>query len=88
MSDKLDWKTVDVTTLPAIVQEDYRQYKAAYAAAKAKREVFENALRKSKARPGQRMAVNYNFGKLSIAWTAATDAPPRTSKGSVSFADL
>lgn len=88
MSDKANWLTIDPTTLPAIIQEDYRQYKDAYAAAKAKREVFENALRKAvKAPAGQRLAVNYNFGKLSVAFVP-DDTAPRSAKGSVSFATL
>jgi hypothetical protein len=88
MTDKANWLTIDPSTLPAIIQEDYRQYKAQYAIAKQARETFENALRKAVAAPaGQRLAVNYNFGKLSVAFVA-DDAKATTSKGSVSFASL
>jgi hypothetical protein len=89
MSDnKANWLTIDPTTLPAIIQEDYAQYKAQYAVAKATRETFENALRKAvKAPAGQRLAVNYNFGKLSVAFVT-DDAKPASGKGAVSFASL
>jgi hypothetical protein len=88
MSDKANWMMIDPSTLPAIIQEDYRQYKDAYAVAKRQREVFENALRKAVAAPqGQRLAVNYNFGKLSVAFVT-DDAKPASGKGAVSFASL
>lgn len=88
MADKANWLTIDPTTLPAIIQEDYRQYKDAYTIAKRQRETFETALRKAVSAPaGQRLAVNYNFGKLSVAFVA-DDAKAASSKGAVAFATL
>ena len=85
--NKANWLSIDPSTLPAIIQEDYRIYKAKYAEAKQAREVFENALRKAVAAPaGQRLAVNYNFGKLSVAFV--TDDAKASPRGTVSFAAL
>lgn len=88
MADKANWLTIDPSSLPAVIAEDYRLYKAQYAIAKQARETFEAALRKAVAAPaGQRLAVNYNFGKLSVAFVT-DDAKPTSVKGSVSFATL
>lgn len=88
MSDtKPNWLSLDPTTLPEIIQEDYRLYKAQYALAKQARETFEAALRKAvSALAGQRLAVNYNFGKLSVAFVP--DEARAAPKGTVSFATL
>src|ERR1035438_9408038 len=83
--NKANWLSIDPSTLPAIIQEDYAQYKAQYAKAKASRETFESALRKAVSAPsGQRLAVNYNFGKLSVAFVP--DDAKAAPRGTVSFA--
>lgn len=88
MADKANWLTIDPSTLPTAIAKQYANYKSSYAEMKAERVAFEDALRACVAAPaGQRLAVNYNFGKLSVAFVT-DDAKPASAKGSVSFASL
>lgn len=87
-NDKPTWVTISPASLTGAIADDYAAYKAAYAAMKAHRETFEASLRTVIACPkGQRVAINYNFGKLSVAFVA-DDAKPASGKGAVSLASL
>lgn len=88
MTDKANWLSIDPSTLPVAIAKQYANYKSSYAEMKAERVAFEDALRASVAAPaGQRLAVNYNFGKLSVAFVP-DDAKPASRSGAVSFATL
>ena len=65
---KANWHEIDPSTLQGDVAKAYGAYKAQYATAKTTREKFEEALRNSVELPkGQRLAISYHFGKLSVA---------------------
>lgn len=83
------WSTIDTASLPADISSAYRAYKDAYAVMKAAREAFELALRSAVPQPsGKRLAIAYNFGKLSVA-IVDDDTPARKSApASLSLADL
>lgn len=88
-NDKASWQTVNVDTLPTDIRDAYDGYKSAYTTMKEARDVFEAALRKALADhtpKGKRIAIAYNFGKLSVA--IVDDTAKSTAKGSVSLADI
>lgn len=90
MSDKASWQNVNVETLPTAIREAYDDYKAAYAEMKRERDAFEAALRSALASAtpkGKRIAIAYNFGKLSIAVVDDTSKTPSTAKA-LNLADL
>lgn len=65
---KAVWHEIDPATLQPEAAKAYAKYKADYALAKTSREAFETAMRKSVELPkGRRLAIAYNFGKLSVA---------------------
>ena len=85
-----NWQVVNVDSLPTTIREHYDAYKAAYAAMKAARETFEVSMRTAlmSATPkGKRLAIAYNFGKLSVAMVDDDRKPAATSK-SISLSDL
>lgn len=89
-NDKANWQNVNVETLPSDLREAYTAYKAAYAEMKGARDRFENGLRgtfSGHTPKGKRLAVAYNFGKLSIAMVD-DDAKPKASTKAVDLSDL
>lgn len=81
----LTWQTLDPATLSVPIQKQYERYKTAYREMKAERDAFEEALRASAGVPdGMKLAIGYNFGKLSVA-LAPDDAKPAPAKGSLSL---
>lgn len=83
-----NWLTIDPASLSIPQQKQYARYKAAYAEMKAEREAFEADVRAAANLPaGQRLAIGYNFGKLSFA-VVADDAKPAPAKGSLSLSDF
>ncbi len=88
-NDKASWQTVNVDTLPTTIRDAYDGYKSAYATMKAERDTFETLLRKALADhtpKGKRIAIAYNFGKLSVA--IVDDEVRRAPAKSISLADL
>ena len=88
-NDKANWQNVNVETLPTSIRDAYDAYKTAYAEMKAERDIFETLLRKALADhtpKGKRLAIAYNFGKLSVA--IVDDDAKRPSAKSISLADL
>ena len=70
---KLDWKPVDVSSLPAEFAALFSAYREAQAVANAHREAFEDAIcgplaKMLDAKPGQDVAFTYRFG-LAVALT-------------------
>jgi hypothetical protein len=68
---KLDWKTVDVDTLPHDLRSLYDTYKAAQAIAAEHRQAFEDAIcgplaKMLNAKAGQDVVFTYRFG-LGVA---------------------
>lgn len=85
---KANWQVIGIETLPTAIRNAYDSYKEAYKLMKAERDAFEAALRSAVPAPvGKRLAIAYNFGKLSVAVVDDT-TKPATAKGSVSLADL
>lgn len=83
-----NWQVVDTNSLPSTISALYHDYKAAYAEMKREREEFEAALREAVPTPdGKRLAIAYNFGKLSVAMVD-DDKKASTAKGSVALSDL
>lgn len=80
---KLDWKPVDISTLPPHLRELYDSFRAAQAIANEHRAAFEDAIcgplaKMLNARPGQDVVFTYRFGNLGVA---LTDKPaPSQSK--------
>lgn len=71
---KATWHEIDPATLQPAVAKAYQAYKASYAEMKKSREAFEALMRSSVELPkGQRLAVAYNFGKLSVASVEDTE---------------
>lgn len=88
-NDKANWQNVNVETLPTDIREAYDSYKDAYKDMKAARDEFETALRSAlrDATPkGKRLAIAYNFGKLSVA--LVDDDAKRAPTKSISLSDL
>lgn len=88
-NDKANWQNVNVETLPTDIREAYDSYKEAYKDMKACRDEFETALRSALAShtpKGKRLAIAYNFGKLSVA--IVDDEQRRAPAKSISLADL
>lgn len=84
----LDWKPVDIDSMPPDMRQHYDAYKAAQQHAAHLREVFEDhsctALgRLLGARPGQDVAFGYKFGKLSVALT--DKSTPRSAANALRF---
>lgn len=89
MTDKANWQQLDVDTLPADLQEAYKAYKQAYAEMKRIRDGFEATLRNNVSLPkGKRLAIAYNFGKLSVAVVDDDNRKPASKAGSISLASL
>lgn len=87
---KANWQNVDVETLPSTIREHYDAYKAAYAEMKEARGTFEVAMRTAlmEATPkGKRLAIAYNFGKLSVA-IVEDDRKASASPKAISLSDL
>lgn len=86
-----NWQVVDIASLPSDLRASYQAYKDAYATMKAQRDVFEAALRSAlhydDPNADKRLAIAYNFGKLSVA-VVANDQKAKPAKGSVSLADI
>lgn len=84
----LNWQTIDPATLSVPLQKQYARYKDAYREMKAERDAFEAAMREAAPTPqGMKLAIGYNFGKLSVA-LAPDDAKPATAKGTLSLSDF
>lgn len=81
----LNWQTIDPATLSVSIQKQYARYKEAYREMKAERDAFEVAMREAAPAPtGMKLAIGYNFGKLSVALApddgkAASSAKPALS---------
>src|SRR4051812_38940448 len=73
---KDDWIEIDPSTLSDRERHLLEVSRAAYKAAKAAREQFEQAVRESDA-PGTKTVFGYRFGKISIATVAATEEKAR-----------
>jgi len=75
------WQEIDPTTLHPDLQEAYKAYKDAYAEMKRMRAGFEERINAEVKPPvGKRVAVAYNFGKLSIALVADERKPEAQPK--------
>lgn len=84
----LAWQTIDPATLSVPIQKQYERYKAAYREMKLERDAFEQAMRDAAPIPqGMKLAIGYNFGKLSVA-LAPDDAKPTSAKGTLSLSDF
>lgn len=82
-----NWQVIDTSTLDIRTQEKYNEYKNQYRQMKEARGAFEDCLRDKVQLPsGKRLAIAYNFGKLSVAVVDAAAKP--AAKGSVSLADI
>lgn len=84
----LDWKPVDVATLPPEYAKLYADYLVARELANARRIAFEDAIcgplaKMLNARPGQDVAFGYKFGKLSVALT--DKSAPRAAANALRF---
>ena len=71
---KLDWKSVDVDTMPAPLRELYANYKQAQAIASEHRQAFEDHAcgpigKLLGVKAGEDVAFGYRFGQLSVATT-------------------
>ena len=78
-NDKLEWTSVDTSTLPRDLSAAYEAYKVAAAHASELRQAFEDAACGPIAalmslRPGYDVAFGYRWGQLSVA-----AAPKRTA---------
>lgn len=70
---KLDWKTVDISTMPAPIKRQYDSWKKLTTEAAEARDAMQAAmtahLQKSKKIPsGQAPAYAFNWGKVAIAF--------------------
>lgn len=82
---KATWHEIDPATLQPAVGKLYNAYKAQYATMKKAREDFEAAMKGAVELPkGKRLAVAYNFGKLSVA--SVDDTPRKASSKATSLA--
>lgn len=64
----LNWQTIDPATLSVPQQKQYARYQESYRETKAEREAFEQSVRSDANVPqGFKLAIGYNFGKLSFA---------------------
>lgn len=83
----LSWTNIDVDSLDQEHQDNYAQYKAAYALMKDAKANFENTMNAKAGLPkGKRLFFGYNFGKLSLA-IGEDDAKP-AAKGTPSLAQF
>lgn len=78
--EKLEWRTVDISTLPPTAAAAYKKYIASQQEAKQAQKVFEDVLTKHlttkrKVPDGMVARYGYLWGKLSIAFQAADKAP-------------
>ncbi len=81
------WRELDPATLQPAVAKAYAAYKAHYKAGQALKAEFEKALQGAADLPAtHRLAIAYNFGKLSIAVVEATETKT-ASKKATSLAD-
>ena len=86
----VQWSVIHTETLPADISAAYKSYKSAYAAMKDARDEFEIALRaalRDSTPKGKRLAIAYNFGKLSVA-IVDDDRKSASPKSAISLADL
>lgn len=84
----LDWKPVDIDSMPAPLRALYDNYKHAQAIAAEQRQIFEDnacgpLAKLLAAKPGQDVAFGYKFGKLSVALT--DKAAPRAAANALRF---
>lgn len=71
---KLDWKPIEIETMPRELGQLYANYKEAQRIASEHRQAFEDACcgpvaKLLNAKPGQDVAFGYRFGQLSVALT-------------------
>lgn len=71
---KLDWKPIEIETMPAALRTLYANYKEAQRIASEHRQAFEDACcgpvaKLLGAKAGQDVAFGYRFGQLSVALT-------------------
>ena len=77
---ELEWHEIDPASLKKGTGEEYAAYKAAFQQTKALRQKFEASLRSDCPMPeGRKLAIAYNFGKLSVA-NAPADGKKPSSK--------
>lgn len=82
---KANWQTIDPASLSVPIQKQFERYRIAYREMKAERDAFETAVREQAALPtGKKLAIGYNFGKLSFA-VVDDDAKPAKTSGSLSL---
>lgn len=81
---KATWHEIDPSTLQPAVAKLYLAYKSQYATMKKARDDFEASMRGAVELPaGKRLAVAYNFGKLSVA--SVDDTPRKASSKAMSL---
>jgi hypothetical protein len=81
---KLDWKPVDVDSMPDNLRQLYTNYKEAQRIASEHRAAFEDAActpigRLLSIKPGQDVAFGYRFGQLSVALTTKRTSPAKAN---------
>lgn len=83
------WQELDPATLQPEAEKAYAAYKVHYAAGKALKAKFEETMQANSGLNGtpKRLAIAYNFGKLSVA-VVDREAERGASKKAVSFADF
>lgn len=87
-NDKLNWTSVDTSTLPRELATAYEAYKTAAAHASELRQAFEDAACGPIAalmslRPGYDVAFGYRWGQLSVA--AAPKRTPKAASNALRF---
>lgn len=82
------WLELDPSTdMTPAQQEAFERYKAAYAQAKAHRDVYETLMRAS-APEGRTYVFGYNFGKASVKLVSASEVKAKAaSKPTQTLAD-
>lgn len=84
----LVWQTIDPATLSAPQRKQYDRYKESYREMKAERDAFEESVRSEANMPaGKKLAIGYNFGKLSFAIADDDGKPATSAKPSLSLGD-
>lgn len=87
---KASWQVVNTETLPTDIALAYKAYKSAYTTMKDARDEFEIALRaalRETTPKGKRLAIAYNFGKLSVA-IVDDDRKTASPRSAISLSDL
>ena len=85
---KLDWKPIEIETMPRDLGQLYANYKEAQRIASEHRVAFEDAAcgpigQLLKLKPGEDVAFGYRFGQLSVA--AAPKRTPRAAANALRF---